>query len=72
VKIRRKDGKVLDLEEMRHACDRDGWTNAVAICDALEAALSVYKNVYGNKDCTFGYHTAIEDVREAAGVVEFE
>jgi hypothetical protein len=74
VKIRRRDGKVLDIAEMRNSCARDGWNSAVAICDALEAALSVPPEIapmgYGVSALGLGRNAALREVREAAGVIE--
>ncbi len=72
LKIRAKSGEVYDLVSLRRIhsnCKREDCLMQ-DLLDALEAACGIFKPVYGNKDCTFGYKTAIADVRQAAGVIE--
>ncbi len=72
LKIRTKSGEIIDLAEVvrvhKDCLPLDCFVGDVAA--ALARACSVFKDLYGNEDCTFGYHSAIADVRQAAGVVE--
>ena len=75
MKIRMKDGKLVDLVEYRKDLEGEieSWgmgnhtaVNAVPILDALEAALSVEPGA----GVGWTWDDAIRNVRQAAGLVE--
>jgi hypothetical protein len=74
LKIKSKNGDTLDLTKLRDllSSSPDRYRSEIMLLDALEATLSVGCDCNTVFEASYvgGYKTALDDVRQAAGVVE--